>query len=372
MQIKLSALLLFISLFIGGCHDNADQQVRKAFCCDKDSSPTTPIRPSSLPPRFSPREDSMSFFGMVYIPAGRFQMGANDNPLALPREFPQHPVSVDAFYMDATEVTNKQFLQFTRETNYKTVAERDIVWEEMKHQLPPGTKPPPDSMLKAGSLVFRAPNNKVNLQDFGQWWQWVVGANWRHPLGPGSSIENLEDHPVVHIAHEDALAYATWAGKRLATEAEWEWAARGGLTNKIYPWGDEHVESGRSKCNYWSGTFPYQNNKKDGYITTAPVKSYPANGYGLFDMAGNVWEHCADLYDDSFYSRLGQQLIHNPQGPIKSRDSQNPYQKSYVSRGGSFLCNDSYCASYRVSARMPNGYDSSWNHTGFRCVKNVH
>jgi formylglycine-generating enzyme required for sulfatase activity len=360
-----------LALCAMSCHQASDREVQKKSCCQEASSkiPSSGLigqTSSDIAPA-----GAASFVDMVLIPAGTYDMGADDSAFALPREFPKHRVTVDAFYMDVHEVTNREFLHFTRETNYKTVAERDIDWEVMKLQLPPETPRPADSVLKAGSLVFKAKAHPVNLDNYGQWWQWKIGANWRHPLGPHSSIDELEDHPVVHIAYEDAVAFATWAGKRLPTEAEWEWAARGGLENKIYPWGNQHVEAGAAKCNYWSGEFPYSNTKADGYITTAPVKSYAANGYGLYDMAGNVWELCSDYYDDRYYQQVVGQHLQNPRGPLESNDSQNRYQQSRVSRGGSFLCNDSYCASYRVSARMPAATDSGLNHTGFRCVRDV-
>jgi len=309
---------------------------------------------------------------MVEIPGGTFEMGADDTQWALPREFPKHKVKVNSFLMDTHEVTNAQFRQFVEETGYITIAERPVDWEELKKQLPPGTPKPDDALLQPGSMVFVAPERVYNLVDFSQWWQWVHGANWKHPEGPGSSIEGKDNYPVVQIAYYDALAYAKWAGKRLPTEAEWEWAARGGLKNTIYPWGKEYVEDGDPKCNYWTGTFPTKNTQEDGFYYAAPVKSFQPNGYGLYDMAGNVWEICFDWFDEKYYTSFNpSQVADNPQGPSKSYYRQDPYDPKRVVRGGSFLCNDSYCSSYRVSSRMPTSQDTGMNHTGFRCVKDI-
>ena len=298
-------------------------------------------------------------------------MGSTD-PLARRDEQPVHRVRVDGFWMDATEVSNAQFAAFVRATGYTTVAERPVDWEELKKQLPPGTPKPDDKMLRPGSLVFAPPDGPVDLRHFEQWWHWTTGADWRHPAGPGSSIDGLDDHPAVQIAHEDAVAYAKWAGKRLPTEAEWEFAARGGLDHKTNVWGDEPVDAKRA--NTWQGRFPQENTAADGFARTAPVKSFPPNAYGLYDMAGNVWEWCSDLYRPDAYSlqvlEAGPNgVIDNPQGPAESVDPRNPHAPaSYVQRGGSFLCNDSYCASYRPSARMAAPPDTGMQHLGFRCV----
>jgi formylglycine-generating enzyme len=309
--------------------------------------------------------------GMVWIPGGEFQMGGDD-PLARPDESPIHRVRVDGFWMDATEVTNAQFAEFASATGYKTVAERPLDWEELKKQAAPGTPKPADEVMQPGSLVFTPPDHEVDLRRYDQWWSWTLGANWRHPEGPGSTIDGREQHPVVHIAYEDAVAYARWAGKQLPTEAQWEFAARGGLDGKVNVWGDEPVTA--SRCNIWQGHFPDHNTKEDGFERTAPVGSFPPNGYGLYDMAGNVWEWCADLYRPDTYARrvieLGAGAIAvNPTGPTSSLDPRNPYApESRVHRGGSFLCNDSYCASYRPSARMACPPDTGLAHLGFRCV----
>ncbi|MBY0114155.1 MAG: formylglycine-generating enzyme family protein [Phycisphaerales bacterium] len=311
--------------------------------------------------------------GMVWIPGGEFQMGSTD-PLARPDEAPVHRVRVDGFWIDQTEVTNAQFAAFVAATNYKTVAERAVDWDELKKQVPPGTPKPPEEMLQPGSLVFTPPDHAVDTRDNSQWWAWTTGANWRHPEGPGSSIDGKDQHPVVHIAYEDALAYCAWAKKSLPTEAEWEFAARGGLAAKRNAWGDEPIDA--SRANTWQGHFPDRNTDEDGYSRTAPVKSYPPNGFGLYDMAGNVWEWCSDLYRPDTYARQlmaaggKDAVIVNPSGPEKSLDPRNPNApESRVHRGGSYLCNDSYCASYRPSARMAAPPDTGMQHLGFRCVR---
>lgn len=308
--------------------------------------------------------------GMVHIPGGKFKMGGKSDQ-ADKDEFPVHEVEISAFWLDETEVTNSQFVKFVDETGYITLAERAIDWEEMKTQLPEGTPKPPDSVLAPGSLVFQPTAGPVDLRDYSQWWIWKHGADWEHPEGPGSTIEDRMDHPVVHIAWDDAKAYAQWAGKRLPTEAEWEYAASGGSERK-YPWGDGSIEEAYDKANFWQGFFPYRNDIKDGFFNTAPVKSYPPNEFGLYDMAGNVWEWCEDKYNIQSYTEVvktGQTV--NPKGASNYYDPREPYMAKHVMRGGSFLCNDSYCSGYRVSRRMGSSRDSGFNHTGFRCVKDV-
>jgi formylglycine-generating enzyme len=253
-------------------------------------------------------------------------------------------------------------------TGYVTTAERKPDWEELKQQLPPGTPKPPDSVLVAASLVFSPPAQAVALNDYSQWWTWQKGADWRHPQGPGSSIAGKEQFPVVQISWFDAQAYCKWAGKRLPTEAEWEWAARGGLQNRVYPWGNEGLDAGKVKANTWQGHFPDQNASTDGFPGLAPVRSFAANGYGLYDMAGNVWEWCSDLYHHQYYSQV-EGGVTDPKGPETSYDPYEPLARKRVIRGGSFLCNDSYCSGYRVSRRMKSTEDSGMEHLGFRCVR---
>jgi sulfatase modifying factor 1 len=304
---------------------------------------------------------------MADIPAGLFMMGG-DNGQAKKDEFPKHQVSVHAFRMDSAQVTNAEFNRFVAATHYVTTAEKKPDWELLKKQLPPGTPKPADSQLIAASLVFTPPDHTVPLNDITQWWSWMAGADWRHPRGPNSNIKGLDDHPVVHVSWFDADAYCRWAGKRLPTEAEWEWAARGGLVNQIYPWGNEPIDTGKVKANTWQGEFPVTNTLRDKYYYTSPVKSYPPNGYGLYDMAGNVWEWTHDWYDANYYSTFTKQKAINPSGPANSHDPAEPYAAKKSLRGGSFLCNESYCTGYRVSTRMKSTPDTSMEHIGFRCV----
>lgn len=308
---------------------------------------------------------------MVLIPAGTFMMGSNGDEHTLKRELPQHPVKVNSFYMDETEVTNAEFAEFVAATGYITTAERPVDWEELKKQLPPDTEKPSDEDLQPGSMVFSAPKEVYNLSDYIQWWKWVKGANWKHPSGPESDIKGKENFPVVQISYQDANAYAKWAGKRLPTEAEWEWAARGGLKNQTYTWGNEDPQTGKIRANIWDGEFPISNSQRDGFYDAAPVKSFEPNGYGLYDMSGNVWEMCSDYYSEDYYSTLAGTTADNPKGPEKSVDPNEPYLSKRVMKGGSFLCNSSYCASYRVSARMATSEDSGMTHLGFRLVKDL-
>ena len=307
--------------------------------------------------------------GMALIPSGTLNMGG-DNDQADINEFPKHQVVINGFWMDETEVTNKQFSEFVNATNYITIAERPIEWEEIKKTLPPNTPEIPDSLLQPGALVFQKTDQPVSLNNPNLWWIWTLGANWQHPTGPNSNIKTKMNHPVVHIAWEDASAYSKWAGKRLPTEAEWEWAARGGKANMIYPWGNEPVEDGVEKANFWQGLFPYENSVKDGFVTTAPVKSFPANNYGLHDMAGNVWEWCSDWFDIEYYGKTKATKV-NTKGPQKSFNPSRPYEQEKVIRGGSFLCNDDYCSGYRNARRMGSTPDTGLNHTGFRCVRDM-
>lgn len=306
--------------------------------------------------------------GMVWIPGGEFTMGSGSE-MGWPDEKPAHRVSVDGFWMDQHEVTNAQFKEFVDSTGYVTTAEKTPDLNEIMRQSPPGTPLPSKEALVPGSLVFELTKGPVNLNDYSQWWRWTPGASWRHPEGPNSTIDGREDHPVVQISWEDAQAFATWAGKRLPTEAEWEFAARGGLEQKPYVWGDEKPSDDLIFANLWQGSFPYNNTEKDGFTRTSPVKSYKPNGLGLYDMAGNVWEWCADWYDRDLYSkRKGLPIILNPTGPEQSQDRNRPLIPQRVQRGGSFLCNDGYCSRYRPSARHGSSPDTGMSHVGFRCV----
>jgi len=367
--VKMMIMMAIVSSSIG-CKQQekkiADAKTDSAHECMKvpqrfgtSDSGTTNIQPSG---------DS-STEGMVFIPGGTFDMGG-DNDQAAADEYPKHKVTVSPFYMDATEVTNAQFRKFVEATKYVTTAERKPDWEEVKKTLPPGTPKPDESLLVAASLVFTPSDGPVDLNNFSAWWKWVPGANWKHPEGPGSSIEGKDNYPVVQVSWDDAVAYCKWAGKRLPTEAEWEFAARGGLVNAIYSWGNEPVNTGKPKCNSWEGKFPYFNEKKDGYATLAPGKNFAPNGYGLYDMSGNVWEWCNDWFDYNYYSTLKGKTTVNPQGPSKSYDPEDLYSPKKSLRGGSFLCNDSYCSGYRAARRMKSSPDTGLEHTGFRCVKN--
>ena len=311
-----------------------------------------------------------SLEGMVKINGGEFMMGASDDE-GRQDEYPQHKVRVDGFWMDITEVTNAQFKIFTDATGYVTTAEKKPDWEELKKQLPAGTAKPDESLLVAASLVFTSPGHTVSLDDASQWWTWTQGANWKHPQGPKSNIEGKDKYPVVHISWDDAMAYCKWSGKRLPTEAEWEWAARGGLIDNKYPWGNEDIEKGNAKANTWQGNFPEKNTGWDKYYEAAPARSFAPNGYGLYDIAGNVWEWCSDWYRPDYYRQLKDQLAQNPKGPPASYDPMEPTVPKKVVRGGSFLCNASYCKGYRVTSRMKTSPDTGLEHTGFRCVKDI-
>lgn len=308
--------------------------------------------------------------GMVWIPGGEFEMGAalNGNgscemPMASNDAEPIHRVRVDGFWMDKTVVTNEEFAKFVEATGYVTIAERSPTKEEFPTA-------PPESLV-AGSVVFSPPNHEVPLNNYLQWWNYVKGANWRHPSGPESNITGKEKYPVVQIAYFDAESYARWAGKRLPTEAEYEWAERGGLYGKTYAWGNEFRPNGKWMANTWQGKFPVNDTGEDGYAGLAPVAQFPPNGYGLYDMAGNVWEWCSDWYRPDYYAQLAKAggVAVNPQGPASPLDPAEPNEAKRVHRGGSFLCNDQYCSRYIVGTRGKGEVSTGTNHLGFRCVK---
>lgn len=323
---------------------------------------------SNLPSRFPKAEVQK---GMIWIPGGEFSMGS-DNIDSKKDEKPIHKVKVDGFWMDETPVTNRQFKEFVDATGYVTTAEIAPTLDEIMSQVPPGTPPPAPELLVPASLVFKGSKGPIPLNNHFSWWDWKPGANWKHPLGPDSSIEGKEDHPVVQISWYDANAYARWAGKRLPTEAEWEFAALGGQKDAKYVWGNEEFSEENPQANIWQGKFPYKSTKKDGEFGTTPVKNFKPNPYGLYDMSGNVWQWCSDLYNVSYYKEEAKKEISiNPEGPKESYDPDEPYAKKYVHRGGSFLCHDSYCKGYRLAARMKTCPDTSLNHLGFRCVKDA-
>lgn len=323
--------------------------------------------------------------GMVWIPGGTFVMGDNEGAPHKDPEYAdqipehrdamhEHEVALDGFWMDTTEVTNREFLEFVEATGYVTQAEKALDRDELAGQVPDVSRIP-DEMLAPGSICFNSDFDPENLKGLNRknpaWvyrggiWEVQHGADWRHPEGPDSSLEGRMDHPVVHVTWHDAMAYCKWAGKTLPTEAQWEYAARGGLAGKNYPWGDQFKPDGRWRHNIWQGEFPYENTVEDGHRRTAPVASYPPNGYGLYDMTGNVWEWCRDWYLPDYYvdSRL-----RNPKGPEKGYDPAEPNVPKRVQRGGSFMCSDTYCIGYSVAARMRGDPNSGAFHTGFRCV----
>ncbi len=312
--------------------------------------------------------------GMVWIPGGEFSMGTDDptrevcgGPDSMPDARPIHRVYVDGFWMDATEVTNEEFARFVKATGYVTFSERKPRAEDY-----PGADP---AMLVPGSVVFTPPKAAVPLDDILQWWSYVPGADWRHPEGPQSDLKGRERHPVVHINYEDAEAYAIWAGKRLPTEAEWEFAARGGQAGQRYPWGADLQPGGRWMANIFEGTFPHKNTNEDGYSGTSPVASFSPNAYGLYDIAGNVWEWCSDWYRPDSYeidvAAAKGGVVRNPRGPERY-DSYDPAERGMakrIQRSGSFLCTDQYCTRYMVGSRGKGAADTGSNHVGFRCVK---
>ena len=359
--------------------------------CEREKSPASQASAGALPGTSAPppppslstnRPPGDAPPGMVWIPGGEFVMGgpAADSAVqqraashpgepvcsglvaGFPDAQPAHRVRVGGFWMDITEVTNAEFERFVRATGYITIAERKPTAEQY-----PGADP---DMLVPGSAVFTPPDEPVPLSNPLDWWSYVPGANWRHPRGPQSSIEGLENTPVVHVCHDDALAFCTWAGKRLPTEAEWEFAARGALAQAEYAWGTEFRPGGRWMANSFQGHFPIQDTAEDGFRGIAPTRSFPPNGYGLYDMAGNVWEWCSDWYRPDIYgARASAGVTLAPTGPTDSFDPDEPGVAKRVQRGGSFLCSDQYCARFRIGTRGKGAPDTGSTHVGFRCVK---
>ena len=322
---------------------------------------------SKIPSRFAKQDTT--FPGMVWISGGEFLMGTND-PEAYPSEKPEHKVRVDGFWIDITEITNRQFDEFVKTTGYITTAEQKPDWNELKKQLPPGTPKPSDDILVPASLVFTPPGHPVSIADYGQWWSWVPGTSWKHPEGPQTNLDGKWNYPVVHVSWDDATAYCKWAGKRLPTEAEWEFAARAGLVHKKYAWGDEFTPSGQYMANTFQGRFPDQNRVLDKFPGLAPVKCFPSNNYGLYDMIGNAWEWVNDWYvPNVYYGIKPDEILANPRGPSKPNDPAEPYALKKVSKGGSYLCASNYCSNYRPSARQGTSFDTGMSHLSFRCVR---
>lgn len=360
MNRRRGPLLVYVAwLLASACMDPRQQQTEQEDVFNGDSAVTCvaygiPSRAAAI----AEAKTAHSFLGsddapMVYIKGGAFQMGTNDFEDASP----VHEVVIDGFWMDEHEVTNAQFARFVSATGYQTVAERPLDPKDFPNV--------PLDALQPGSAVFTPPAHTVGLDNHLQWWQYVVGASWRQPEGPGSSIKGRENEPVVHIAYEDAAAFAKWAGKRLPTEAEWELAARGGKSNSKYYWGNELKPKGSWAANVYQGNFPVQDAAEDGYKGVAPVKSYTPNAFGLYDMDGNVWEWCSDYYRPDYYESSPNK---NPKGPSDSFDPMEPGAVKRVQRGGSFLCNEQYCERYVAGSRGKGEISSGSNNLGFRCV----
>nr|WP_296383816.1 formylglycine-generating enzyme family protein [Winogradskyella sp.] len=355
MSKKAGVSIIFFSLFfiLLGCKDQ--HQDKENITNKEDKTKSSKVKTPN---------------GMIWVDGKTFLQGAKDSDnYAMHREKPAHHVTVDGFFIDITEVTNKQFSTFIDATDYITIAEREINWDEMVKDLPAGTPKPHDSILQPGSLIFnKNVNAVVNMQNYGQWWTWKIGANWKQPQGPGSSIEGQDDYPVVHVAYEDVLAYCKWANRRLPTEAEWEAAAQGKNNDAIFTWGNDANQLNK-KANTWQGTFPTLNEPVDGFKYISPVKSYEPNSIGLYDMSGNVWEVTNDYFNVNYYQSIKDSTnLVNPKGASKGYNPDNPYIQERVIKSGSFLCNASYCASFRISAKMGMSPDSGSDHIGFRTV----
>lgn len=364
LQIALSIATVTAVVVAAGCRagsEGGQTGVRPAS--DPHQHPSTPEGTLRRPVLNTTPAPGRAPDGMVWIAGGEFWMGCDT--CGMPDAMPVHLVSVSGFWMDATPVTNVDFDRFVSATKYVTVAERKPDPKDF-----PGV---PEDKLVPGSVVFTPPSHPVRLDDYSQWWSYVAGANWRHPDGPASTINGLESHPVVHVAFEDAIAYAKWAGKRLPTEAEFEFAARGALDRNLYPWGNELKPAGRVPANIWEGHFPDANNRADGYFKTSPVKAFPANSYGLHDVGGNVWQWCADWYRPDYYRTFAdpQVAARNPIGPESSFDPDEPGAQKRVTRGGSFLCSGEYCSRYLVGSRGKAEISSGSSNLGFRLVKSA-
>jgi len=358
----LAAAALVTGLLYSPAQKDSSPETAAAVQGDEDDSGTQPP-PSADDPRLE---------GMVWIPGGTFLMGSNDGP---PDERPVHEVQLDGFWMDRTEVTNAEFARFVEDTGYLTTAERK---PELR-SIQPGSGLENVRILEEfnqpGSICSLPLSSRQEIdpqKGAYSWWQYMPGADWRHPEGPESSIDDRMDHPVVHVSWLDVDEYCRWAGKKLPSEAQWEYAARGGSELREYPWGDERNPDGKWLHNIWQGEFPISDTGEDGFTRTAPAGNFPANEYGLLDMSGNVWEWCADYYQPDYYRwRPDHQTtgpVRNPPGPQSSYDPQEPGIIKRVQRGGSFMCSDQYCIGYRVAARMKGEQDTGAFHTGFRCV----
>ena len=368
--VALLGLLLVIAIGVFGIRRFRSKSTYslavKTVCADCPSKPNKTFQPT-VPNQSGPPGPAPS--GMVWIPGGEFSMGSTPEsesmcgmPGVTEDALPVHRVYVDGFWMDATELTNEEFERFVKATGYVTTAERTPTREEFPDA--------PAENLVAGSTVFTPTAGGVPLDNYFQWWRYQKGANWRHPEGPQSSIKGREKYPVVQVSYDDVLAYAKWAGKRLPAEAEWEFAARGGLTGKLYPWGDEFSPSDTPVANTYQGTFPAKDTGVDGFVGIAPVRSFAPNAYGLFDVGGNVWEWVADWYRGDYYPALASVggVTRNPRGPQSSFDPAEPTAKKRVQRGGSYLCTDQYCSRYMVGTRGKGEVSTASNHVGVRFV----
>ena len=367
LAVLLLSTISLIGAFLASGYSESQVPVAKARQAAQINQPNSAQPNNNLPPvlKKALETDDPRLQGMVWIPGGEFQMGSTSGA---PDELPVHTVQLDGFWMDTHEVTNRQFSRFVEETGYVTTAEQPPQLRSLA----------PDSELRELAILeeFNEPGSICSLQLNSRkdidpekgaysWWQYVPGASWKHPEGKESNIENRMDHPVVHVSWLDVQAYCDWAGKKLPSEAQWEYAARGGRDGLAYPWGNDRNPDGRWLHNIWQGEFPVSNTAEDGYPQTSAVGQYPANDFGLFDMSGNVWEWCADYYHPLYYA---VSPLRNPEGPAESFDPQEPGIIKRVQRGGSFMCSEQYCVGYRVASRMKGEQDTGAFHTGFRCV----